>query len=485
MSFASSRPYLISRSLLMQTRIERNSGTYREKVLFLCPGWGWDQPEGLAELLTYLTDTFQLNLRPLHIVLRVFREYGIPLSPSFVAIGPGAQQPSVTFYFCPIIDTLLEPAAYGEPSAASEARNKGPAGEASDPLVGQGPNRKILDEMLGTAVDFLVSKREPDGHWSDFQLDEPDGRWVDYYIAGGSDEWTTAYIASILSIDPSLQSYLSSSVEWLQKRFRPGAGWGWNRETEADADSTALAIIALRQMDAVVPENAREALLKHRLPSGGYRAYVDWNMDHEHGEGAPEVTASVLLAQLPVGLADRGAIEQTVSNLLSLQREDGGWNAFWWNHDLFATHRVLRALNAVIEHAGPEAGPIAAQITELAADRAQAGRRSVGAQAITNEPFVLGLWLSSWFASQGSVYHTSAYRILNSLHLQQQKSGRWLAAPTKRIARTKLLRPWARSNSGKLYSRLGMPDHNRDGYRRLIGTSASSANAPNHDVSSR
>jgi hypothetical protein len=202
---------------------------------------------------------------------------------------------------------------------------------------------------------------------------------------------------------------------------------------------------------AVVPEGAREALLRYRLPSGGYRAYVNWNLDYERGDGAPEVTSVVLLAQLCSGPAKSDVIHDPVSNLISMQREDGGWNAFWWKHDLFATHRVLRALNAVTEYARSEANPIAATITELAADRALAGRRSVGAQTITNEPFLLGLWLSSWFAAQGSVYHTSAYRILRSLHLQQQKSGRWLAVPIKRIARTKLLRQWARSDSGKLY----------------------------------
>jgi hypothetical protein len=449
--FSSNKPYLMDRSLLLQTRIDQNSSRHREKVLFLCPGWGWDQPQGLAELLSYLTQTFQLNLQPLHVVLRVFREYEIILCPSFVAVGPGRPHPSITFYFCPIIDTLLEPMPLGDGRHASQVRNEMSTGVGINPLVGRDPNREILDQMLSDAVNYLLSKRKTDGHWSDFRLDEPDGRWVDYPLAGRSDEWTTAYIGSILSTNPAFHKDLTCSIEWLQKRFRRGAGWGWNKDTEADADSTALAILTLRQTGAVVPEGAWEALLRYRLPDGGYRAYVDWNLDYERGDGAPELTSCVLLAQLSSGLAESGMIHAAVGNLISMQREDGGWNAFWWKHDLFATHRVLRALNAVIEFAKLDASPTAATLTELAADRAQAGRRSVGALAITNEPFILGLWLSSWFAAQGSVYHTSAYRILRNLNLQQQRNGRWLAVPIKRIARTKLLRQWARSDAGKLY----------------------------------
>jgi hypothetical protein len=448
--FASAKPYLIPRSLLLQARVDHPSARPREKVLFWCPAWGWNQPPGLAALLTFLTDTFGMNLGPVEMVLRVFHEYDIPLSPSFVTIGPGTRQPSVAFYFCPMIDTLLEPALFSAPGSASEVRGARVAGESGHRPVSQDSNGEMLDEMLEAAVDYLLRARQTDGHWSDFQLDEPDGRWVDYRLEGRSDEWATAYICSILSADPTLQSHLTGSLEWLQTKFRQGIGWGWNGDTDADADSTALAILALQQMPAGVSEDARVALLRYRLPSGGYRAYPDWNLDYEHGDGAPEVTAVVLLAQLHTGVAERSLIDGAVSNLLSLQREDGGWNAFWWKDDLFATYRVIRALSAFIEHARSEGAPVL-PATESAANRVQAARRSLSAQAITNEPFLLGLWLSSWFAAQGSMYHTCACRILHSLRSQQQKNGRWLPVPSKRIARTKLRRPWARSDSGTLY----------------------------------
>jgi len=269
-------------------------------------------------------------------------------------------------------------------------------------------------------------------------------------LAGASEEWATAYIALILAADPTTREHLGASAEVLRRRFRPGAGWGWNQDSEADAESTALSLLAIQALGSPLPEEALGVLLRYRLRQGGYGAYPHWDWDHEQGAGAPEVTAAVLLAALRLA-ASGDAVAEAVANLVAQQREDGGWNAFWWKSDLFATHRVLQALIAVAEGNGSPTASRSAAVATSAAGAVQAGRDSLLATAVPEVPYVLGLWLSSWLAARGSPHWPSVERIIRHLQRQQRSDGRWLAVPMKRIAKTKLVRPWARSDSGRLY----------------------------------
>jgi hypothetical protein len=208
--------------------------------------------------------------------------------------------------------------------------------------------------------------------------------------------------------------------------------------------------LAIRRLGAFVPEEALGVLLRYRLHKGGYGAYPNWDWDHEQGAGAPEVTAAVVLAAL--GLAASGdVVAEAVSNLVSQQRDDGGWNAFWWKSDLFASHRVLQALVAVGAEDASRTASLSAAVVASAAGALEAGRDSILASAVSGDPYLLGLWLSSWLGAGGSPRWPSVERIVRHLQWQQRSDGRWLAVPMKRIAKTKLVRPWARSDSGRLY----------------------------------
>ena len=90
-------------------------------------------------------------------------------------------------------------------------------------------------------------------------------------------------------------------------------------------------------------------------------------------------------------------------------------------------------------------------VVQSAVQSVKNARPSISAQVAPDEPFVLGLWLSSWFAAQGNVYYPSVDRILCHLRSHQQEDGRWLSVPIKRIARTKPLCPWAHLDTGRLY----------------------------------
>lgn len=430
-------------SLLWQLSFDPETKFPRQKIEFSCLSWGWNQPKTFLDLLIYLSNTLSLNLWPLYTMLSIFSEYKIQLAPTDVAIGPGESHPSVTFYFSPVLEQVPgEIPLVGTTSLPGSIYKKLNAPYTSSPSDMAGSQLELIDRMLARAIDYILRARGTDGSWVDFALPQ-----------GTSDEWTTAYITATLSNDPALQNHLASSIEWLQERFRPGEGWGYNRNTSADADSTALSLLALHRMGATPPEGAREALLRFRLPSGGYSAYTDWTLDHEQGMGAAEITSTALLAQAETGLVEADLISNTVQILVSQQRDEGGWNAFWWKDDLFATYIALQALNSFVRLATLDQGRdhLPTNVVESAIKAVRDARPSVSAQATPDEAFVLGLWLSSWFAAHGNVYYPSVDRIFWQLRSQQQEDGRWLSVPIRRIARTKLLRPWARSDSGRLY----------------------------------
>lgn len=433
----------VERSLGLQLSFDQEAELLRQKIMFYCPAWGLSKPESLLDLIVYLSDTFSLNLWPLYTVLHVFSHYGIQLNPTLLAIGHGELHPSVTFYFSPVIEQVPFRIPVEEtislPGSVSGNANVSyttvPVNEVKSRL-------ELIDGMLARATEYILRKRETDGYWVDFAMPQ-----------GTSDEWVTAYIIATLSNDPVLRNNLTSSVEWLQKRFRSGEGWGYNRNTSADADATALSLLALHRMGAPLPEGARDALIRYRLRSGGYRAYPDWDLDYEYGAGPAEITSIVLLAQVETDMVEADVLCDTVMNLVSQQRDEGGWNTFWWKDDLFATYRTLQAFNAFVRLATLSKGSnqLPINVVESVVKAIKDARPSVSDQATPDEPFVLGIWLSSWFAAQGNVFYPSVDRILAHLRSQQQEDGRWLSVPIRRIARTKLLRPWARSDSGRLY----------------------------------
>jgi hypothetical protein len=204
-------------------------------------------------------------------------------------------------------------------------------------------------------------------------------------------------------------------------------------------------------MNVGLPANTGAVLRRYRLPSGGFKAYVDYDSDEEHGAGASEITASVLLAQTEAGLLECGDAGEAVANLVSNQRQEGGWNAFWWKDDLFCTHRVVKALSAISRDDRLTTHGTGAT-ARIAADAVRGAGPSISAGTIDSTPFLLGLWLSSWVSVSGNVNYLSIKRMLHQLQLQQCRDGRWLSVPIKRIGTTKLRRPWGRNDSGKLYA---------------------------------
>ena len=431
--------YKFPYSIALQLSLDQNAEPQPMKIFFPCYAWDWISPKGFLEMVLYLLKTFSLNLWQLYTMLDVFTESQIPLFPTWVAIGPGGPHPSISFYFCPIFEGVITNPV-GQTVYLPRTTPEKKKARSTTITREQAPNRlERIDEMILNAIGYILKMKETDGYWVDFT-----------HPQGMSDEWVTAYITATLSKEPTLHSYLTSSIEWLQERYRPGEGWGYNKNTPTDADSTALALLALHRMNVSLPEDARDTLLRYRLPNGGYSAYTDGDLDHKHGFGPIEITSSVLLTQLVTGLIDANIICDTVAHLLSQQRGKGGWNSFWWKDDLFATCRTLHSLNEFIWFATLDnrTTQLPNTVVQSTINAVKNTNRYIYTLAIPNEPFALGLWLSSWFATQGHVHYPRLDRILNYLRLHQQKDGQWLSVPIKRIANTIVLRSGARSDFG-------------------------------------
>ncbi|MFX0208562.1 MAG: prenyltransferase/squalene oxidase repeat-containing protein [Candidatus Hodarchaeota archaeon] len=430
--------YQYPNSIALQLSLDQYRELHPRKIFFPCYAWSWISPNGFLDLVRYLMKTFSISLWQLLAVHDIFSEYKIPLHPTWVSIGPGESHPSIGFYFCPILEgvTFTNPAGLSValPRIFTQKTKDRGTTITRDQMFGR---LERIDEMISRGTDYILGMKETDGCWVDFILPH-----------GMSDEWVTAYTTAALSKSPSLHHHLKVSIKWLQERFRPSEGWGYNRNTPTDADSTALAFLALHRMNVPLPEDAHTTLLRYRLPNGGYSTYLNEDLDYMQGVGPIEIIAGVLLTQLEAGLIEPSIIYESVTYLVSQKRGDGGWNSFWWKDDLFATCRVLNALNAFIRFAtlDRQTTQIPDTIIQSAINAVKDMNLIFYHQTIPNEPFIMGLYLSSLLETQDHINYPRIDRILYNLYKQQQKDGRWLSVPIKRIKRTKVFSSGVRSD---------------------------------------
>lgn len=381
------------------------------------PGWPWSEPAALAKLLAHLEQRDGFTLDPLHQVLECFTRRKLALRSSVVSLGWEAGKEVAGFYFYPQLDRHVRAAA---------TRHR-PAREAP-----------TVRDVTRRAVDFLLAGRTDGTYWRDLFFDGPDEVWIHHGVAGPLDEWTTTYVCACLADAPEVRERLTGTADWLAAARRPAGAWGWHAANPPDAETTALALLALAGLGCPLGD---EALAPFHLAGGGVGAFVDQDVDHEHGAGAPELSALALLAAVRAGAAGSEHAERLVLTLLHEQRDEGGWNAFWWIDDLMATWRAAVALRAWSD---AQPGPLA----DAAAQAIRRANPSVQALPVGRSALGQGLWLCAWFATGGDPRHPSVGRILNRLAWTQHEDGHWAGGPVRRLAGDSSLRPWGRKDTG-------------------------------------
>ena len=204
--------------------------------------------------------------------------------------------------------------------------------------------RNNLALTKARAIDFLVSRQDRFGFWSDFNT-----------LAGSSDEWVTAYVGSLLSELDDERALQAAGNAWqaLRKRQRRSTGWGYNRYVPADADSTLWALRLADRLNTGTSPRIRKAwefVGRHVRSDGAIAAYAEdgpirfftglqrnisfagWCGSH------PCVTA------IAAGLAGFGGRSGALEYLRQSQRGDGTWVGYWWCDHEFTSSLVVEAL---------------------------------------------------------------------------------------------------------------------------------------------
>lgn len=274
---------------------------------------------------------------------------------------------------------------------------------------------------------FLLAAQDGDGAWRDYAL-EP----------GRSDAWITAVVARALAtppVTPHAPAAIARAADLLHAARRPD-GWGYNERAATDADSTSWALRLLVELDDLRGLDPA-ALLAPRLDrAGGAHTFAGprfggWS--HEH----PEVTA--VAAEVLLACGETGVAGRVVARIRETQLRRGGWPAYWWSTDTYATARSLLTLRAA---GGLDGGS------------AYAGRQWLARGPSSGTTFDLAHVLLAALAldAEPSARETQADR----LRARQRPDGGWPASAT-------LLVP---------HQRTGAPGTPHPDDRRLMSTAA-------------
>ncbi|MEH2070412.1 MAG: prenyltransferase/squalene oxidase repeat-containing protein [Nostoc sp.] len=203
----------------------------------------------------------------------------------------------------------------------------------------------LLSSPIESAVTFLLTARDSQGWWMDFQL-----------AAGLSDEWVTGYVGTMLANIPDIRVPEAVSTAWNllnSRRHRANGKWGYNRFPPGDADSTGWVLQLAHAIGENNSERARQAmqsLAAHQRPDGGICTYESEESIRAFIHASPEIgfagwcgshtCVSAAIAALPKYRF------QLQDYLQSTQQNDGSWLAYWWQDPEYATALAAEAIAA-------------------------------------------------------------------------------------------------------------------------------------------
>jgi len=202
------------------------------------------------------------------------------------------------------------------------------------------PAAKSNRHAVARALSFLLSARDSDGWWRDFQT-----------LAGPSDEWVTAYTAWSISGIPGGEIAAREALDLLKWRWRDG--FGYAAHVPVDCDSTTWFCRLAEKLNDTAGKEYRGSLdfLRSSVRSnGGVPTYPSagpireftrlpqsagfqgWNSTHTCVTAAAASLRG--LKQLP----------QLRSFLQRVRMLDGGWSGYWWVSRAYPTLLAAEAL---------------------------------------------------------------------------------------------------------------------------------------------
>lgn len=142
-----------------------------------------------------------------------------------------------------------------------------------------------------------------------------------------------------------LSKEIDRSVRWLYRLQNADGGWGWIEEKSSDIDDTAIVLYALtsigeKPVSAEIQKGVRY-LLNTQEEDGSWTTYGGGFLD----PSTVDVTARATMALIDAGIStDEPVIKNASIYLLSQQRTDGTWDAFWCMGSVYGSAYPIQAL---------------------------------------------------------------------------------------------------------------------------------------------
>ncbi|MFN6535642.1 MAG: prenyltransferase/squalene oxidase repeat-containing protein [Nostoc sp. EkiNYC01] len=278
-------------------------------------------------------------------------------------------------------------------------------------------------ETIESAVTFLLTARNSEGWWIDFQL-----------AAGLSDEWVTGYVGAMLANirDNRIPEAVSTAWNLLNsRRHRANGKWGYNRLPPGDADSTGWVLQLAHAIGESNSERARQAmqsLAAHQRPDGGICTYESEESIRAFIHASPEIgfagwcgshtCVSAAIAALPEYRF------QLQDYLRSTQQNDGSWLAYWWQDPEYVTALAAEAIAACYPNSDCITNAVAWGMNRL---------NSQGFVATSDNPSG-SPFATAWclrlltLRRQDTPVQAAIAKVTNWLLAQQQPNGSWISS---------------------------------------------------------
>jgi squalene-hopene/tetraprenyl-beta-curcumene cyclase len=194
-----------------------------------------------------------------------------------------------------------------------------------------------------SAIDFLLSVRDSDGWWRDFD------------VAGPSDAWITGYVATALALSGNSEALSIARSAWrlLARRDPHRRGWGYHRRVPADSDTTAWAMLLAQELGvrhSIRVARARRFLARHMLPDGGIATYSSHGpigrFTGIRGRFAGWSSSHTCVTATAASLQALPSRDRALEFLRDRQAPGGTWRAYWWHDPEYATAHAIEALAA-------------------------------------------------------------------------------------------------------------------------------------------
>lgn len=208
---------------------------------------------------------------------------------------------------------------------------------------------ELLEESMDRALEYLSQRFIERGYWQDF----PSHRF------GTGLDWITGYVGHAITPSAKIKELLSNACELLISRNRNGA-WGYNDQYFTDADSTSFCVLLLAEQQRLTPSisnRAREFLLAHHRPDGGFCTFNDeaalkadgriqlesfagWCSSHN------SVTAIAIRALRSLGSHPQDeTLQSAIGFLRERQDEQGLWSDYWWRGPYYPTYHATASIH--------------------------------------------------------------------------------------------------------------------------------------------